>query len=38
MVISNAAEKDPYGIDVLFLYMANMAWNSSMNTRRSWRC
>jgi hypothetical protein len=23
---------DPYGIDVLFLYMANMAWNSSMNT------
>jgi anaerobic selenocysteine-containing dehydrogenase len=33
MVISNAAA-DPYGIDVLFLYMANMAWNSSMNTRR----
>ncbi|MCB9993176.1 MAG: molybdopterin-dependent oxidoreductase [Hyphomicrobiaceae bacterium] len=32
MVIANAAEKDPYGIDVLFLYMANMAWNSSMNT------
>ena len=31
MVINNAAEKDPYGIDVLFLYMANMAWNSSMN-------
>jgi anaerobic selenocysteine-containing dehydrogenase len=23
---------DPYGIDVLFMYMANMAWNSSMNT------
>ncbi|MEM1362643.1 MAG: molybdopterin oxidoreductase family protein [Pseudomonadota bacterium] len=31
MVINNAAAKDPYGIDVLFLYMANMAWNSSMN-------
>ena len=32
MVINNAAQKDPYGIDVLFMYMANMAWNSSMNT------
>lgn len=32
MVIANAAERDPYGLDVLFLYMANMAWNSSMNT------
>ncbi|MFZ2099932.1 MAG: molybdopterin oxidoreductase family protein, partial [Oricola sp.] len=32
MVIANAAARDPYGIDVLFLYMANMAWNSSMNT------
>lgn len=31
MVINNAAKRDPYGIDVLFLYMANMAWNSSMN-------
>jgi anaerobic selenocysteine-containing dehydrogenase len=31
MVIGNAARKDPYGIEVLFLYMANMAWNSSMN-------
>ena len=31
MVINNAAQQDPYGIDVLFLYMANMAWNSSMN-------
>ncbi|WP_116134203.1 molybdopterin oxidoreductase family protein [Tropicimonas sp. IMCC34043] len=31
MVINNAATKDPYGIDVLFMYMANMAWNSSMN-------
>ena len=31
MVLNNAAKRDPYGIDVLFLYMANMAWNSSMN-------
>ena len=31
MVINNAAKADPYPIDVLFLYMANMAWNSSMN-------
>jgi anaerobic selenocysteine-containing dehydrogenase len=33
MVIANAHAGDPYPIDVLFLYMANMAWNSSMNTR-----
>ena len=32
MVINNAWEADPYKIDVLFMYMANMAWNSSMNT------
>ena len=32
MVISNAHAGDPYAIDTLFLYMANMAWNSSMNT------
>lgn len=31
MVISNAHAGDPYRIDTLFLYMANMAWNSSMN-------
>jgi anaerobic selenocysteine-containing dehydrogenase len=31
MVISNAHAGDPYPIDTLFLYMANMAWNSSMN-------
>ena len=34
MVISNAHAGDPYRIDTLFLYMANMAWNSSMNTAR----
>jgi len=32
MVISNAHARDPYGIDVLFMYMANMSWNSSMNS------
>jgi len=32
MVLHNAWAKDPYGIDVLFMYMANMGWNSSMNT------
>lgn len=32
MVIANAFNRDPYPVDVLFLYMANMAWNSSMNT------
>jgi anaerobic selenocysteine-containing dehydrogenase len=32
MVITNAWKGDPYKIDTLFLYMANMAWNSAMNT------
>ncbi len=32
MVIANAWRGDPYSIDTLFMYMANMAWNSSMNT------
>ena len=32
MVIANAWAGDPYPIDTLFLFMANMAWNSSMNT------
>ncbi len=31
MVITNAALGDPYPVDVLFMYMANMSWNSSMN-------
>jgi anaerobic selenocysteine-containing dehydrogenase len=35
MVISNAHAGDPYRIDTLFLYMANMSWNSSMNTRQT---
>ncbi len=33
MVISNAHAGNPYKIDTLFMYMANMAWNSSMNTQ-----
>lgn len=32
MVIHNAWKGDPYKIDTLFLYMANMGWNSAMNT------
>ncbi|MCM2563051.1 molybdopterin oxidoreductase family protein [Lutimaribacter sp. EGI FJ00015] len=32
MVISNAHAGDPYKIDTLFMYMANVSWNSSMNT------
>jgi anaerobic selenocysteine-containing dehydrogenase len=31
-VITNAWRGDPYPIDTLMLFMANMAWNSSMNT------
>ena len=33
MVINNAAKGDPYEIDTLFMYMANMAWNSSMSIK-----
>ena len=32
-VLANAAAGDPYPIDTLFLYMANMAWNSALNTQ-----
>jgi len=32
MVINNAVKGDPYPIDTLILFMANMSWNSSMNT------
>ncbi len=31
-VIRNAWAGDPYRIDTLFMFMANMGWNSSMNT------
>ncbi len=30
--ITNAWRQDPYPIDTLFIFMANMAWNSTMNT------
>ncbi|MEE2956963.1 MAG: molybdopterin-dependent oxidoreductase [Pseudomonadota bacterium] len=32
MVITNANDKNPYPIDLLFLHKANLSWNSSMNT------
>jgi len=32
--ITNAWRGDPYKIDTLLLFMANMAWNSSMNTAK----
>ncbi len=35
MVIKNAVNEDPYAIDTLMLFMANMAWNSSMNTAQT---
>ncbi len=35
MVISNAYAGDPYKIDTLFMFMANMAWNSSMNAAKT---
>ncbi|MEA3291512.1 MAG: molybdopterin oxidoreductase family protein [Pseudomonadota bacterium] len=31
-VITNAWRGDPYPIDTLLIFMANMAWNSSMNS------
>ena len=33
MVITNAVKGDPYPIDTLMFFMANMAWNSTMNTK-----
>jgi sulfite dehydrogenase (quinone) subunit SoeA len=37
MLIKNAWAGDPYKIDTLFMYMANMAWNSAMNTAETMR-
>ncbi|HEY1796327.1 MAG TPA: molybdopterin oxidoreductase family protein [Stellaceae bacterium] len=37
MLIRNCWAHDPYPIDTLFMYMANMAWNSSMNTTETIR-
>jgi sulfite dehydrogenase (quinone) subunit SoeA len=31
-VITNAWRGDPYRVDTLLIFMANMAWNSTMNT------
>ncbi len=31
-VITNASRGDPYRLDTLMIFMANMAWNSTMNT------
>jgi anaerobic selenocysteine-containing dehydrogenase len=33
MVIHNAWKGDPYPVDVLMMFMANMSWNSSMNSK-----
>src|SRR5436190_9701322 len=34
-VIRNACAGDPYRIDTLLMFMANMSWNSAMNTRET---
>jgi len=31
-VITNAVNEDPYRLDTLMIFMANMAWNSTMNS------
>ena len=36
-VIRNAWAGDPQTVDVLFLFMANMSWNSAMNTSETMR-
>jgi len=36
-VIRNAWAGDPQPVDVLFLFMANMSWNSAMNTTETMR-
>ncbi|HTD29676.1 MAG TPA: molybdopterin-dependent oxidoreductase, partial [Xanthomonadaceae bacterium] len=37
MVIRNAWAADPYRIDTLLMFMANMSWNSAMNTGETMR-
>src|SRR3546814_1049369 len=34
-LIRNAHAGDPYRIDTLLMFMANMSWNSAMNTRET---
>jgi len=36
-VIANACRGDPYRLDTLMIFMANLAWNSSMNTQEARR-
>ena len=36
-VITNAWRGDPYPLDTLFFFMANMSWNSAMNTAETMR-
>ena len=36
-VVRNAWAGDPQPVDVLFLFMANMSWNSAMNTSETMR-
>ena len=35
MVIHNAWAGDPHPVDLMFMYMANMSWNSSMNVPKT---
>ena len=37
LVIANAHAGDPYPIDTLFMFMANMSWNSAMNSAGTMR-
>jgi anaerobic selenocysteine-containing dehydrogenase len=37
MVVRNAWAADPYAIDTLFMYMANMSWNSAMSPPETMR-
>ena len=37
LVILDACQQDPYAIDTLFMYMANMAWNSAMSPAETMR-
>ena len=36
-VIGNCHAGDPYPVEILFMYMANMAWNSSMDSAETMR-
>ena len=36
-VLANAAREDPYPLDTLMIFMANLAWNSSMDSKAAVR-